>query len=87
MSHALCTAKRGYDPAMDPEIAEQFEKRDRFLRHLRLSQTPAERMDAFHALQNRAWEVLRGNPQAYAEFLRRNFEKRSIANNGGHAHW
>jgi hypothetical protein len=72
---------------MDPEIAEQFEKRDRFLRHLRLSQTPAERIEAFRVLQERAWEILKGNPEGYAAFLKRNFKLRSIANNGGHAHW
>jgi len=59
-------------------LEEQLARRDRFLRHQRLSETPAERMRAMAALQEATWNQLLRSPNGYAHFLRRNFKARAI---------
>jgi hypothetical protein len=59
-------------------IAQQLARRDRFLRHQRLNQTPQQRMAAMMALQQATWDILRNSPAGYAHFIRRNFKARAI---------
>ena len=60
------------------DLVEQLARRDRYRRELAKRMTPGERMAAFEALEEHAWEVLRSNPAGYAWFMRRNFKARAI---------
>lgn len=59
-------------------IADQLAIRDRFLRHSRQNQSPAERMADMMRLQEATWNLLRQSPEGYAHFIRRNFKARAI---------
>jgi hypothetical protein len=61
------------------DIAEQLAIRDRYRRKLALLKTPEERMRDMAKLQERAWAILKNNPQGYAHFLRRNYKARAIS--------
>jgi hypothetical protein len=64
---------------MDEDIAEQFARRDRFIRRQQHAMTPAERMDALWRMQRQSWAVLSQHPEGLANFMRRNLRKRSVS--------
>jgi hypothetical protein len=64
---------------MDPDlIEEQLAIRDRFRRAQIRRETPAERLQAFWALQQSSFKILQSNRDAYERFLRHNLRKRAI---------
>jgi hypothetical protein len=63
---------------MDEDIAEQFARRDRFIKHMNSMLTPEQRMEKMAKLQAQSWAVLRDSQKGYAHFIRRNFKARSI---------
>jgi hypothetical protein len=70
-NRVYCEAMTQLDPA-------QFELRNRFMRREALKLSPSERMVQMAAMEKKAMEILRKNPEGYARFLRRNFRKRAI---------
>ena len=69
----MATQRLGMD-----DLQNQLEKRDRRRRHLQSLKTPEQRLEEMSALQA-TWDLLRASPAGYAQFLRLNFKKRSIA--------
>jgi hypothetical protein len=64
---------------MDKEIERQLAIRDNYRRKLAWAKTPEQRMSEMRELQKAAFETLRQNPEGYAHFLQRNYQKRSIS--------
>lgn len=64
---------------MDSEIAEKLAARDRLRRKVALAKTPEQRMADMARMQRAMWQTLRGSPEGYRHFLRRNFKARAIS--------
>lgn len=58
------------EPTPQQAAAENYRRR------VALAMTPEQRIERCEALTRQAFALLRGNPQAYQAFLRRNFKAR-----------
>jgi transposase len=61
---------------MDAFIADELARRDRFRRHRWRALTLEQRVEEMMRLQQRRWDTLRMNPQAYDLWLRREWRAR-----------
>ena len=64
------------------DIAEQLQRRDRYLKHSARQLTPEQRLQRMAELQAHAWQVLQQNPEGLARFWRRNFRRRAVRHDG-----
>ena len=69
---------------MNPKQASP-DRVEAYRRKLAWRKTPQQRMREMELLQERMWATLRGSPQGYQHFLRRNFKARAIRLQRPHA--
>ena len=60
------------------ELAEMMRFKHAFLRQRNLALPVEQRMAKFWKLHERSMEILKGNPEGYARFMRRNLKARAI---------
>ena len=60
------------------DVSSAIERRTRFARRIRSSESPEERLARFIQLQRKSFELLRASPDGFQHFLRRNLQSRRV---------